>query len=100
MQRKTRSLLEELEAISETRDVKHVIESRAHNIITSAINLLEMINKNYDSERAAILERKLLIAIKNKDQTKFSNSLKKQNKVEKNSDEKSITDQDQENNPE
>jgi hypothetical protein len=100
MQRKTRSLLEELEAISETRDVKHVIESRAHNIITSAINLLEMINKNYDSERAAILERKLLIAIKNKDQTKFSNSLKKQNKVEKNSDEKSTTDQDQENNPE
>jgi hypothetical protein len=100
MQRKTRSLLEELEAISETRDVKHVIESRAHNIITSAINLLEMINKNYDSERATILERKLLIAIKNKDQTKFSNSLKKQNKVEKNSDEKSDTDQDQENNPE
>lgn len=99
MQRKTRSLLEELEAISETRDVKHVIESRAHNIITSAINLLEMINKNYDSERAAILERKLLIAIKNKDQTKFSNSLKKQNKVEKNPDEKSTTDQDQEKNP-
>ena len=98
MQRKTRSLLEELEAISETRDVKHIIESRAHNIITSAINLLEMINKNYDSERAAILERKLLIAIKNKDQTKFSNSLKKQNKVEKNSDEKS-TDSEQENNP-
>jgi hypothetical protein len=95
MQRKTRSLLEELEAISETRDVKHVIESRAHNIITSAINLLEMINKNYDSERAAILERKLLIAIKNKDQTKFSNSLKRQNKVEK-TDEKITTDQDQE----
>ena len=99
MQRKTRSLLEELEAISETRDVKHVIESRAHNIITSAINLLEMINKNYDSERATILERKLLIAIKNKDQTKFSNSLKKQNKVEKILDENS-TDQDQEKDPE
>ena len=97
MQRKTRSLLEELEAISETRDVKHVIESRAHNIITSAINLLEMINKNYDSERAAILERKLLIAIKNKDQTKFSNSLKKQNKAEQ-TDEKSA-EQDQEKTP-
>jgi len=97
MHKKTRSLLEELEAISETRDVKHVIESRAHNIITSAINLLEMINKNYDSERAAILERKLLIAIKNKDQTKFSNSLKKQNKVEKTLDENST---DQEKDPE
>jgi hypothetical protein len=100
MHKKTRSLLEELEAISETRDVKHVIESRAHNIITSAINLLEMINKNYDSERAAILERKLLIAIKNKDQTKFSNSLKKQNKVEKTLDENSSSEQDQEKEPE
>jgi hypothetical protein len=59
-----------------------------------------MINKNYDSERAAILERKLLIAIKNKDQTKFSNSLKKQNKVEKPLDENSTTDQDQEKDPE
>lgn len=80
MQKKTRSLLEELESLSENRDVKHVIESRAHNIITSAINLLEMINKNYDAERAAVLERKLLIAIKNRDQNKFTNSIKKQNR--------------------
>ena len=48
MQRKTRSLLEELEAIGSNRDTKHIIESRAHNIITSAINLLEMINKNFE----------------------------------------------------
>ena len=80
MQKKTRSLLEELEAISENRDIKHIIESRAHNIITSAINLLEIINKNYDTEKASVLERKLLIAIKNRDQNKFSNSIKKQNK--------------------
>ena len=52
MQRRTRSLLEELEAIGNNRDTKHVIENRAHNIITSAINLLEMINKHYDSEKA------------------------------------------------
>ena len=80
MHKKTRSLLEELESISENRDIKHIIESRAYNIITSAINLLEMINKNYDSEKSAILERKLLIAIKNRDQNKFTNSIKKQNK--------------------
>lgn len=77
MERKTRSLLEELEAIGKNRDTKHLIESRAHNIITSAINLLEMINKYYDPERAAILERKLLSAIKNKDQTKFSKTIRK-----------------------
>ena len=77
MQKHTRSLLEELEAVGQNRDTKHVIESRAHNIITSAINLLEMISKNYDSEKALILEKKLLSAIKSRDQGRFSKSLRK-----------------------
>jgi len=77
MERKTRSLLKELEEIGNNRDTKHIIESRAHNIITSAINLLEMINKNYDSEKAQLLERRLLSAIKNKDQSKFSRTIRK-----------------------
>jgi hypothetical protein len=77
MERKTRSLLKELEDIGNNRDTKHIIESRAHNIITSAINLLEMINKNYDSEKAQLLERRLLSAIKNKDQSKFSRTIRK-----------------------
>jgi len=77
MQKKTRSLLEELEAIGKNRDTKHIIESRAHNIITSAINLLEMINKHYDTEKAQILERKLLSAIKARDQDRFSKSIRK-----------------------
>lgn len=77
MQKKTRSLLEELEAIGNNRDMSHVIESRAHNIITSAINLIELINRHYDGEKAQVLERKLLSAIKSKDQNRFSKSIKK-----------------------
>jgi hypothetical protein len=77
MQKQTRSLLEELEAIGNNRDTNHIIESRAHNIITSAINLLEMINKNYDQDQAQILEKKLLSAIKNRDQARFAKSLRK-----------------------
>ena len=77
MQKQTRSLLQELEAIGNNRDTSHIIESRAHNIITSAINLLEMINRNFTEEQAQILERKLLGAIKARDQGKFSKSLKK-----------------------
>ena len=77
MQKKTRSLLEELEALGNNRDTKHIIESRAHNIITSAINLLEMIKKHYDPEKAQILEKKLLLAIKTKDQSRFSKSINK-----------------------
>ena len=77
MQKQTRSLLQELEAIGSNRDTTHIIENRAHNIITSAINLLEMINKNYDSEQAMVLEKKLLSAIKSRDQSRFSKSLRK-----------------------
>ena len=82
MQKQTRSLLQELEAIGNNRDTSHVIESRAHNIITSAINLLEMIGRNYPEEQAQILERKLLGAIKSRDQGKFAKSLKKNNDKE------------------
>lgn len=77
MQKKTRSLLEELEIIGNNRDMSHIIESRAHNIITSAINLIELINRQYDSEKAQILEKKLLSAIKSKDQNRFSKSIKR-----------------------
>ena len=77
MQKQTRSLLQELEALGNNRDTSHIIESRAHNIITSAINLLEMINRNFPEEQAQILERKLLGAIKSRDQGKFSKSIKK-----------------------
>jgi hypothetical protein len=79
MQRQTRSLLEELEAIGNNRDTSHIIESRGHNIITSAINLLEMINRHYPPEKALILEKRLLNAIKSRDQNKFSKVLRKKN---------------------
>lgn len=77
MEKKTRSLLEELEAIGNNRDMSHIIESRAHNIITSAIHLIELINRHYAIDKAQILEKKLLSAIKSKDQNRFSKSIKK-----------------------
>lgn len=77
MQKKTRSLLEELESIGNNRDIKHVIENRANNIITSAINLIELINRHYDKQTSEVLERKLLSAIKGRDQDRFAKSIRK-----------------------
>lgn len=79
MQKNTRSLLQELEELGNNRDASHLIESRASNIITSAINLLEMINRHYPPEKAIILEKKLLSSIKSKDKERFSKSLRKNN---------------------
>jgi len=77
MEKRTKTLLEELEAIGNNRDLGHVIESRAHNVITSAINLIELINRHYSAEKAEVLERKLLGAIKSKDTHRFSRTLRK-----------------------
>jgi hypothetical protein len=79
MQKKTKSLLEELQSFGDTRDMNHIIESRASNIITSAINLIELMQKQYPSEKADLLEKKLLSAIKSKDQDRFAKSLRKKN---------------------
>lgn len=77
MQKKTRSLLEELESIGANRDMNHIIENRANNVITSAINLIELMNRHYSSDKAVLLEKKLLSAIKGRDQNRFSKSLRK-----------------------
>lgn len=79
MQKRTKSLLEELESIGSNRDMNHVIESRANNVISSAINLIELINRQYSPEKAEILEKKLLSAIKGRDANRFSKSMRKKN---------------------
>lgn len=81
MQKKTKSLLEELQSFSDTRDMNNIIENRASNIITSAINLIELMQKHYSSEKAELLEKKLLSAIKSKDQARFTKSLRKKNET-------------------
>jgi hypothetical protein len=77
MQKKTRSLLEELDAMYIERDQRHVIETRASNIITSAIRLLEQFDESYTPEQAENLTRKLINAIKLRDPGKFTRTVRK-----------------------
>lgn len=79
MQKRTRSLLEELDSMYIERDRHQLVESRGSNIIQSAINLLEMIDRTYSSEQAENLQRKLLNAIRTRDPERFCRSVKKQN---------------------
>ena len=77
MQKKTRSILEELDAMYIERDNRHVIENRASNVIASAIRLLEQIEQNYDAEQAENLQRKLLNAIRLRDVSKFTRTVRR-----------------------
>jgi hypothetical protein len=77
MQKKTRSLLEELDSMYIERDQRHVIENRASNIIASAIHLLEQIDASYSAEDAQNLQRKLLNAINQRDPGKFTRTVRR-----------------------
>ena len=77
MKLKTRSILQELNSIAEARSTDSLVESRATNIINSAINLLESIQKHYTPEQADELERRFINAIRGQDPAKFTRGIRK-----------------------
>ena len=84
MQKKTRSIFEELDGIYTDRYAKkqergYIVESRASNVIASAMRLMEQIDSLYDAEQSENLNRKLLNAIRLRDANKFARSVKRTN---------------------
>ena len=79
MQKRTRSILTELDELLTHKDKDALLESRANNIINGAINLIRYIRENYEAEQALELERRLLNAIKGQDPAKFSRGIRKIN---------------------
>ena len=77
MQKKTKSILEELDSLYIERDRKAIIETRASNLIETAIRLLEQIDSEFSAEQAENLQRKLINAIKLRDPGKFTRTVRK-----------------------
>lgn len=81
MQKRTRSLLEELDSLHREkfndRDQDLMLESRANHVIVSAIRIIEQIEKIYSPERAENLTRKLLNSIRDRDPAKFSKTIRR-----------------------
>ena len=86
MQKRTRSLLDELTNVSFAKDKENIVESRASHIIESAIRLLSFIKENFDPETAYKLEKRFHSSIKNMDSSKFARGVAriKENKDVKN----------------
>jgi hypothetical protein len=59
------------------RDQRHVIETRASNVIASAIRLMEQIDETYAPDQAENLKRKLLNAINQRDPGKFTRTVRR-----------------------
>lgn len=77
MQKRARSILDELDTMLSKKDKSSLLESRATHVMQSAINLLAYITENYDTEVALELERRLLNGIRNRDVTKFARAVRK-----------------------
>jgi hypothetical protein len=81
MQKRTRSILEELDALytekNADRDRRYIIESRATNVSAGAIRLIEQIESSYPTDQADNLIRKLLNAIRDKDAKKFTRTVRR-----------------------
>lgn len=77
LQKKTRSLLAELDSLRIQKDKESFVESRASSVIQGAINLLQFIRENYDAETAGELERRLVNSIRSGDSSKFARGIRK-----------------------
>jgi|TARA_B100000927_G_scaffold213110_1_gene173604 predicted secreted Zn-dependent protease len=77
MKKRTRSLLEEINSLAPKKDKNAILESRGTNAISSIINILEMIDANFDSETAQDLNKRIMLSIKNRDPERFNRGIKK-----------------------
>lgn len=77
MKRKTRSILEEINAMSPRKDRKQIVESNAEQVIITAINLIDLINESFDVETAADLNKRLINSIRTKDPKKFKRGIQR-----------------------
>ena len=77
MQKRTRSILDELDSMLAHRDKENFVENRASHVIQGAINLINYIKENYDAESAVELERRLLNSIRTQDVSKFTRGIRK-----------------------
>jgi hypothetical protein len=77
LQKRTRSILDELDSLLVHKDKDNLVESRANHVILGAINLVNYIRENYDAEQAAELERRLINSIRSQDSTKFTRGVRR-----------------------
>lgn len=80
--RKSRSILEEINSFVPQRNRDELLEARAQHVISSAINLFEFIDRSYTEEQADVLKKRFLSSIKGADPDRFTRVVKKVGDIE------------------
>jgi hypothetical protein len=76
VQKKTKSLLDELDTYLNGRSDVNLVEARGNHIIAGAINLLKYIKENFPDQQAQDLEKRLLNSIRSGDASKFNRGIR------------------------
>jgi hypothetical protein len=77
LQKRARSILDELDTLLVHKDRENLVESRASHVIQGAINLINYIRENYESVQAEELERRLLNSIRTQEPEKFKRGVRR-----------------------
>jgi hypothetical protein len=70
--RRSKSILEEISSYVPKKNKEDLIEARAQHIIVSAINLLESIDESFDHAEAEALKKRFISSIRGADPNRFS----------------------------
>ena len=70
--RRSRSILEEISSYVPQKSKEELIEARAQHIIVSAINLLESIDENFSPAEAEALKKRFVSSIRGSDPNRFT----------------------------
>lgn len=77
VQKKARSILDELDTLLAHKDRENLVESRATHVISGAINLINYIRENYNEAQAGELERRLINSIRTQEPEKFKRGVRR-----------------------
>ena len=70
--RRSRSILEEISSYVPQKSKEEIIEARAQHIIVSAIHLLESIDESFTPLEAEALKKRFVSSIRGSDPTRFT----------------------------
>lgn len=77
LNRRSRSILEEISTYVPLKSKEDLIEARAQHIIVSAINLLESIDETFTAEESEALKKRFVSSIRGADPNRFTRMVKR-----------------------
>lgn len=75
--RRSKSILEEINSYVPNKNKEDLIESRAQHIIASAINLMNTIEETFTEDEAEALKKRFLSSIRGSDPSRFTRKIRR-----------------------